>query len=307
MNEKIESFFIKALQESKVVDKDDIKRVGEETGLEFAKKISKEKVILQIVKEGHLDRLYEAFEEFIYIPSWEVADFYNINTDKVDKLQEIKVIKEEPVLKEFYSRKDKGYYTANTYSISVLQNYTEEELKTAYKQAYEQDGYRTRVEAQTEEEIHNLINELEKNFKISNLDIYSKRNEGFYAYFIIKKLNNSRNEENAMLVEIQKLKNEITELRKKNIEEKKEIEQRVYNMFGVKNRVELLTKSYEFKALKNSKEKARNERGAGRKNKFSEHDKEAIKLYRLQDKTIKEIAEIYNCSVGLIHKIISEK
>ncbi|MGL5152959.1 MAG: Hin recombinase [Clostridium sp.] len=50
----------------------------------------------------------------------------------------------------------------------------------------------------------------------------------------------------------------------------------------------------------------KNSRGAGRKAKFSEQDKETIKLYRLQGKTIKEIAEMYECSVGLIHKLINE-
>ena len=68
------------------------------------------------------------------------------------------------------------------------------------------------------------------------------------------------------------------------------------------------------KILKDENEKLRekihklkNERGAGRKNKFNEHDVENIKMYRLQGRTIKEIAEIYSCSVGLIHKLINEK
>lgn len=52
--------------------------------------------------------------------------------------------------------------------------------------------------------------------------------------------------------------------------------------------------------------KVKNERGAGRKAKFTEQDRETIKLYRIQGKTIKEIAEMYSCSVGLIHKIINE-
>lgn len=67
----------------------------------------------------------------------------------------------------------------------------------------------------------------------------------------------------------------------------------------------------EIKKLKNIKGisslKTHNERGAGRKSKLKDHDKEVIKMYRLQGKTIKEISELYNCSVGLIHKIISEK
>lgn len=50
----------------------------------------------------------------------------------------------------------------------------------------------------------------------------------------------------------------------------------------------------------------RNERGAGRKERLSIDDKEQAKEYRKQGKTIKEIADIYSCSVGLIHKIINE-
>lgn len=57
----------------------------------------------------------------------------------------------------------------------------------------------------------------------------------------------------------------------------------------------------------NKAQKLKNERGAGRKNKFNENDIENIKMYRLQGKTIKEIAETYKCSVGLIHKLINEK
>lgn len=49
-----------------------------------------------------------------------------------------------------------------------------------------------------------------------------------------------------------------------------------------------------------------NERGAGRKEKLSKQEKEMVKMYRIQGKTLKEIAEMYNCSVGLIHKIINE-
>lgn len=51
----------------------------------------------------------------------------------------------------------------------------------------------------------------------------------------------------------------------------------------------------------------KNQRGAGRKSKFTDSEKETIKMYRLQGKTIKEIADMYDCSVGLIHKLINEK
>ena len=62
--------------------------------------------------------------------------------------------------------------------------------------------------------------------------------------------------------------------------------------------------------LKESKsiiEERHNERGAGRKKKFSIQEKETIKVMRLRGDTIRSIAEQFNCSVGLIHKLIHEK
>ncbi|MDB2105068.1 sigma factor-like helix-turn-helix DNA-binding protein, partial [Clostridium paraputrificum] len=42
------------------------------------------------------------------------------------------------------------------------------------------------------------------------------------------------------------------------------------------------------------------------KAKLTNQEKEMIRMYRIQGKTIKEIAQMYSCSVGLIHKIINE-
>lgn len=44
----------------------------------------------------------------------------------------------------------------------------------------------------------------------------------------------------------------------------------------------------------------------GRKRKFTDQEKEMIKMYRFQGQTITELAKSFNCSVGLIHKIINE-
>lgn len=64
----------------------------------------------------------------------------------------------------------------------------------------------------------------------------------------------------------------------------------------------------EIQKLKNeNKVRIHNERGAGRKSIFTEQEKETIRLYRLQGKTIKELAEMFSCSVGIIHKLIHEK
>lgn len=53
--------------------------------------------------------------------------------------------------------------------------------------------------------------------------------------------------------------------------------------------------------------KIKNERNAGRKERFTIHEKETIKMYRIQGQSIREIADMYSCSVGLIHKIINEQ
>ena len=50
-----------------------------------------------------------------------------------------------------------------------------------------------------------------------------------------------------------------------------------------------------------------NARGAGRKAKFTDDQVDDIRRLREDGNTIKEIANRYNCSVGLIHKLINEK
>lgn len=63
--------------------------------------------------------------------------------------------------------------------------------------------------------------------------------------------------------------------------------------------------------LKNNGSRSRstthNERGAGRKSRFTDEQIEKIRMHRLQGKKIKEIAEMFDCSIGLIHKLINEK
>ena len=53
--------------------------------------------------------------------------------------------------------------------------------------------------------------------------------------------------------------------------------------------------------------KIKNERRAGRKQKFINAEIQAIKMYRLQGKSYRAIADMFGCSVGLVHKIINEQ
>lgn len=52
--------------------------------------------------------------------------------------------------------------------------------------------------------------------------------------------------------------------------------------------------------------KARNDRGAGRKKKFDDKVVSQIIQARKENKSIRTIAKEFNCSIGLIQKIINE-
>lgn len=74
----------------------------------------------------------------------------------------------------------------------------------------------------------------------------------------------------------------------------------------------LLEKLKEFEAnnlmLKSqNKELAKKVARGGRKQKFTEQDRTLMKMYRIQGKTIREIAEMFNCSVGIVHKLVNEQ
>ena len=58
------------------------------------------------------------------------------------------------------------------------------------------------------------------------------------------------------------------------------------------------------KSVSSLQAKAREDKYKARLNKM---EKETMKMYRLQGLTIKEIATMYECSVGLVHKLINEK
>ena len=65
----------------------------------------------------------------------------------------------------------------------------------------------------------------------------------------------------------------------------------------------------EIEELKNSNvvNKLKNERGAGRKEMFTEEQKARVKMLRLQGKSYRAIAKDMNCSVATVHKIINEQ
>ena len=67
----------------------------------------------------------------------------------------------------------------------------------------------------------------------------------------------------------------------------------------------LLKENEELKS--NKVQKIKNERGAGRKEIFTEEQKAKVKMLRLQGKSYRAIAKDMNCSVATVHKIINEQ
>lgn len=103
--------------------------------------------------------------------------------------------------------------------------------------------------------------------------------------------------------------NNVREVTLRATQRGKTIEKQEKEIQKLKDEVQKLKN--ENKLLKNNNKgaskKVHNERGAGRKERLTDQEKEMIKMYRIQGKTIKELAEMYSCSVGLVHKLISEK
>lgn len=74
----------------------------------------------------------------------------------------------------------------------------------------------------------------------------------------------------------------------------------------LKKEIEKLKEKIKILEIENKKLKKSQKSKAGRKKKFTEQEREMIKMYRFQGKTIKELSISFNCSIGLIHKIINE-
>lgn len=139
-------------------------------------------------------------------------------------------------------------------------------------------------------------------------------------------------QKNKMLVdEVQKLKNEKSKMTRskvirENEELKKEIESKEEHIKSLylqqvkaDEEVKKVKKEHQelFEAYKKDLERVKdeykkgnvkkhNERGAGRKREITDQERTEIKKHRACGKTIKEIAALFNRSVGIIHKIVNE-
>ena len=126
-------------------------------------------------------------------------------------------------------------------------------------------------------ELHNKISQMQPDDKFENSPIYHQ-----------------------MVKEIEKLK-AIIRLNEINTKSKDDTIKRD------RDTIQKLLKEIEELKSNNVVNKLKNERGAGRKEMFTEEQKARVKMLRLQGKSYRAIAKDMNCSVATIHKIINEQ
>ena len=126
-------------------------------------------------------------------------------------------------------------------------------------------------------ELHNKISQMQPDDKFENSPMYHQ-----------------------MVKEIEKLK-AIIRLNEINTKSKDDTIKRD------RDTIQKLLKEIEELKSSNVVNKLKNERGAGRKEMFTEEQKARVKMLRLQGKSYRAIAKDMNCSVATVHKIINEQ
>lgn len=133
-------------------------------------------------------------------------------------------------------------------------------------------------------------------------DMIKDRNE------LIDKMQLVANDSFENSTEYRRMNNEIEYLR--TVIQGHEISLKAKDVNIKKNRdtiQQLLKENEELKNNTNNVQKIKNERGAGRKERFTEEEKATLKMLRFQGKSYRTIAKELNCSVATVHKIINEQ
>lgn len=192
-----------------------------------------------------------------------------------------------------------------------------EELKKAYDLAFNQLDFKIRVETQTAEEVPKIEEALKKIFIVLNSPkLYGGGKEGYRTYYNTRLLNDSEIEGNKLLIDIERLKKEIKDLKQQHREEIERINNKWCNAVGVNSFIEANTNKYTLEHYKSQIDTLEaqikayktqgNIRGAGRKPRFTEEQRGLILKDREKGLTMKQLAIKYNCGVGTIHKLIHE-
>lgn len=315
INEQLEKIFIENLKanigKNKPIEKDDIIYFAQEYGIEVNKRESIDKILDKILENDLLNKLYETFNEFVYIPSWKVAKYFKLETNELDMLLFNNLIEANTKVGSFYSRESKCNVSYDLYSFDTLFKYESEQLKDIYNKAFNRSKYNIRLETiNNTNDVQIVINELQKIFKVSNPNSYEHRNkQGYYTYFNIELMNNSKEETNVLLNQVNRLKKEVEDLRDRNMV----IESQNSSLKDFKMLYERLKLKYEKLKIENNNlqneiegSRIKNERGGGRKPKFNNEQVNTILEARNEGKSIRSLAKEFNCSIGLVHKIIKE-
>ena len=283
INEQIEQLFIENLKinigKNKPIAKDDIIRFALEQGIKVGGKDSIASILERIDDNDLIDKLYNSFVKYIYIPSWKVAKHYGLESYQLEQLKQNNLIEADTKEGSFYSRESRCNVSYDLYPFDMLFKYNSEHLKELYNNTFNKPSYKLRLGTKTKEDVQIIINELEKVFKVGTYESYENRNkQGYYSYFDIELMNNNEQGTNTLQAKINRLQEEINSLKNENSK--------------LQNKIECST--------------IKNERGAGRRKKFNTEQVNAILEARDEGKSIRSLAKEFNCSIGLIHKLINE-
>lgn len=321
LNETQKSYIKNVLSQNRgshtVISKDSILKFAKDLGIILKKNPTKEAALISILSTCHEDKFYDKFAHCIDVPYWDVAKLNNITYKQLSDLDQLGIIN---------SLDYTGYKDATLYPLTTL-GFKPGELLEIWNNKNKTDFFRTRIETENLDDVHNLINELSKLFEVENVSKpypHRENEKGYYIYLSIRSLNGSitnynyKNQENAQLkLENSTLKGKIKELNSnittlnldsRNSDAYKNLETKTKELNLWKD--QHMLDSYKIQSLEKIiaelEANAANTPTGGRPSKFTDQEKETIKMYRLQGKSIRKIAEIFNCSTGLVHKIVSE-
>ena len=239
MNEEFQSklkilFWEQVKKYNKEIRKEDIFGFLQDRGIDCKSTLAKDKMLNLIRDNGFEEDFMKEFLEFVYIPSWTVADYFGLKRQDIDMLYDIGVITEDIKEDTFYSRESKCDIRYRAYPIETLLNYTPDQLHNACENAYPSESYALRIETKTKEESIQITEKLQNIFvmKTAPATYEHRAKNGYYTYYHVQFANNSDEQENRFLKEIAALKKQIKEKNKQieELQEKNRLEH--FNNFG---------------------------------------------------------------------------
>lgn len=216
-DQKLKILFWDQVKHNKEIAKEDIYGFLLDRGIECKSTLAKEKMLELIRDNGFENDFASEFLEFVYIPSWTVADHFGLRRQDIDMLYDIGVIKETIKEDTYYSKKGKCDIGYRAYPIETLLNYTPEQLHAACERAYPESSYALRIETRTKEETMYITDKLQKIFlmKTAPSTYEHRNNNGYYTYYHVQLVNNTEEQENRFLKEIAELKQQLKDKNEK--------------------------------------------------------------------------------------------